>query len=133
MEYSIQFAGAVGVSNCLGGPRLEFRAGRSNISRVAPDLTVPEPSDATDKIFERMGDAGFSPIEVVDLLASHTVAAQDHVDGTIPVRVHHFTGIYLILIPKFTQGTPFDSTPGTFDAQFFVEVCNLVPILVFCT
>lgn len=83
---SIQFAGAVGVSNCAGGPRLQFMAGRSNISRVAPDLTVPEPSDSVDKIFARMGDAGFSPNEVVDLLISHTVAAQDHVDPTIPVR-----------------------------------------------
>ncbi|CAL1697180.1 unnamed protein product [Somion occarium] len=98
----IQFAGAVGVSNCAGGPRLQFLAGRSNFSRPAPDLTVPEPSDPTNKIFARMGDAGFSPNEVVDLLISHSVAAQDHVDPTIP-------------------GTPFDSTPGTFDAQFFVE------------
>ena len=32
-----------------------------------------------------MGDAGFTPNEVVDLLISHTVAAQDHVDPTIPV------------------------------------------------
>lgn len=89
LEYSIQFAGAVGVSNCLGGPRLEFRAGRSNITRPAPDLTVPEPSDSTDAIFERMGDAGFTPNEVVDLLISHTVAAQDHVDETIPVRSNY--------------------------------------------
>ena len=66
---------------------------------------MPEPSDSADKIFSRMGDAGFSPKEVVALLASHTVAAQDHVDPTIP-------------------GTPFDSTSSTFDAQFFTEVCT---------
>lgn len=99
---SIQFAGAVGVTNCAGGPRLQFLAGRSNISRPSPDLLVPEPSDSNDVIFARMGDAGFSPNEVVDLLASHSVAAQDRVDPTIP-------------------GTPFDSTPGVFDSQFFVE------------
>ncbi|OBZ79394.1 Versatile peroxidase VPL2 [Grifola frondosa] len=98
----IQFAGAVGVSNCAGGPRLQFLAGRSNISQPSPDLLVPEPSDLTDTIFARMGDAGFSPNEIVDLLASHSVAAQDKVDPTIP-------------------GTPFDSTPSSFDAQFFVE------------
>ncbi|OBZ73589.1 Versatile peroxidase VPL2 [Grifola frondosa] len=98
----IQFAGAVGVSNCAGGPRLQFLAGRSNISQPSPDLLVPEPSDATDTIIARMGDAGFTPNEIVDLLISHTVAAQDHVDPTIP-------------------GTPFDSTPSDFDAQFFVE------------
>ena len=73
------------MSNCGGGPRLQFLAGRSNISLPAPDLTVPEPSDSTNKIFARMGDAGFSPNEVVDLLISHSVAAQDHVDPTIPV------------------------------------------------
>ncbi|RDX54993.1 manganese peroxidase 1 [Lentinus brumalis] len=98
----IQFAGAVGVSNCAGGPRLQFLAGRSNVTQPSPDLLVPEPSDSVDTILARMGDAGFSPNEVVDLLISHTVAAQDHVDPTIP-------------------GTPFDSTPGSFDSQFFIE------------
>ena len=57
----IQFAGAVGVSNCAGGPHLQFLAGRSNISQPSPDLLVPEPSDSTDTIFARMADAGFSP------------------------------------------------------------------------
>nr|VWO95036.1 Uncharacterized protein [Ganoderma boninense] len=104
----IQFAGAVGVSNCAGGPRLQFLAGRSNISQPSPDLLVPEPSDLTDTILARMGDAGFSPNEIVDLLISHTVAAQDKVDPTIPSG----------------QGTPFDSTPSSFDAQFFVEASD---------
>ncbi|RPD53510.1 manganese peroxidase isozyme precursor [Lentinus tigrinus ALCF2SS1-6] len=98
----IQFAGAVGVSNCAGGPRLQFLAGRNNVTQPSPDLLVPEPSDSTDTILARMGDAGFSPSEVVDLLISHSVAAQDHVDPTIP-------------------GTPFDSTPSSFDSQFFIE------------
>ncbi|KAI0796066.1 manganese peroxidase isozyme precursor [Abortiporus biennis] len=99
----IQFAGAVGVSNCGGGPRIQFLAGRSNTTFPAQDLTVPEPSDSVTKILSRMGDAGFSPNEVVALLASHSVAAQDHVDPTI-------------------HGSPFDSTFSTFDAQIFVEV-----------
>ncbi|KAK7688353.1 hypothetical protein QCA50_008725 [Cerrena zonata] len=98
----IQFAGAVGVSNCLGGPRLQFLAGRANFSLPAPDKTVPEPQDPINQIFARMGDAGFSPNEVADLLASHSVAAQDHVDPSV-------------------HGSPFDSTPSDFDAQFFVE------------
>ncbi|KAH9934478.1 heme peroxidase [Epithele typhae] len=98
----IQFAGAVGVSNCGGGPRLQFLAGRSNYSTAAPDGLIPLPEDSTDKILKRMGAAGFSPNEVVDLLASHSVAAQDHVQPSI-------------------HGSPFDSTPSEFDAQFFVE------------
>ena len=85
---SVQFSAAVGVANCGGGPRLQFLAGRSNNTRPAPDLTVPEPSDSADKIFARMSDAGFTPKEVVALLASHSTAVQEHVDPTIPVCPH---------------------------------------------
>ncbi|KAI0053857.1 class II peroxidase [Auriscalpium vulgare] len=98
----IQFAGAVGVSNCAGAPRLEFLLGRPPPTAAAPDLTVPEPFDSVTSILARFADAGFSPAEVVALLASHTIAAADHVDPTIP-------------------GTPFDSTPSLFDSQFFIE------------
>ncbi|KAJ7203244.1 heme peroxidase [Mycena pura] len=98
----IQFAGAVGVSNCPGAPRLEFLAGRSNDSQASPDGLVPEPFDSADKIIARFADAGFTANEIVDLLASHTVAAQDHVDPSI-------------------HGSPFDSTPSVFDTQFFIE------------
>ncbi|KAJ7792784.1 heme peroxidase [Mycena olivaceomarginata] len=82
----IQFAGAVGVSNCVGAPRLEFLAGRSNISTASPPDLVPDPFNPVDQIIARFADAGFTPNEIVDLLASHTIAAQDHVDPTIPVR-----------------------------------------------
>ncbi|KAJ3480139.1 hypothetical protein NLI96_g8564 [Meripilus lineatus] len=99
----IQFAGAVGVSNCPGAPRLNFFLGRPAPLAPAPDKTVPEPFDTVDSILARFADAGnFSPVEVVWLLISHTIAAADHVDPSIP-------------------GTPFDSTPEVFDTQFFVE------------
>ena len=39
----IQFAGAVGVSNCPGAPRLQFFAGRPAPTQASPDLLVPEP------------------------------------------------------------------------------------------
>jgi manganese peroxidase len=42
-DFSIQFAAAVGVSNCPGAPRLEFLLGRPKATRPADDLTVPEP------------------------------------------------------------------------------------------
>ncbi|KAJ7291753.1 heme peroxidase [Mycena rebaudengoi] len=98
----IQFAGALGITNCAGAPRLEFLAGRLNTSLPSPSGLVPEPFDTVNQIIDRMGDAGFSPNEIVDLLASHTIAAQDTIDETIP-------------------GAPFDSTPSQFDSQFFVE------------
>ena len=45
-----------------------------------------------------MGDAGFTPNEVVDLLASHSVAAQDKVDPTIPVRLDLSLAYLLVMI-----------------------------------
>lgn len=99
----IQFAGAVGVSNCPGAPRLEFYAGRPNAEYYADDGLIPEAQDSVDKILARMADAGFTPQELVHLLASHTVARADHVDPTL-------------------QHVPFDSTPFTFDTQVYLEV-----------
>ncbi|KAH9083666.1 hypothetical protein EDB83DRAFT_2309606 [Lactarius deliciosus] len=98
----IQFAAAVGVANCPGAPRLKFLLGRPPPKAAAADLTVPEPFDNVTSILARFKDAGFAPVEAVALLASHTIAAADEVDPTIP-------------------GTPFDSTPGLFDSQFFIE------------
>ena len=68
--YSIQLAGAVGFSNCKGAPRLEFLLGRTVATAPAPDGLVPEPFDTITSILDRFGDAGFSPEEVVALLAS---------------------------------------------------------------
>ncbi|KAJ7463273.1 manganese peroxidase 3 [Mycena latifolia] len=99
----IQFAGAVGVSNCPGAPRLQFMLGRPTATAPSPIGLVPEPFDTITSVLERFAEVGFSPEEVVALLASHTIAAADHVDPTIP-------------------GTPFDSTPGVFDTQLFIEV-----------
>ncbi|KAJ6516915.1 heme peroxidase [Mycena vitilis] len=59
--------------------------------------------DTVTSILARFDEVGFLPEEVVALLASHSIAAADHVDPNIP-------------------GTPFDSTPGVFDTQFFIEV-----------
>ncbi|KAK7037309.1 hypothetical protein VNI00_011300 [Paramarasmius palmivorus] len=107
----IQFAAAVGITNCPGAPRLEFLAGRNKTSQAAPDL-LPSPADSPDKrsklmiakqqLLDRLGDAGFSADELVDLLISHTIGGQEVVDPEVP-------------------HTPFDSTPETFDTQFFVE------------
>ncbi|KAF8649475.1 hypothetical protein AX16_005778 [Volvariella volvacea WC 439] len=98
----IQFAGAVGASNCLGGPRIPFFSGRANYSHAAPEGLLPSPFDSPDKIIGRMRDAGFSPRELVALLASHSVGAQETVDPN-------------------KAGAPLDSTPGAFDGQFFLE------------
>ncbi|KAJ7100803.1 putative versatile peroxidase [Mycena belliarum] len=98
----IQFAGAVGVGNCPGAPRVPFFLNRPAAKAASPAGLIPEPFDSITKILARFAEVNFSPEEVVALLASHTVAAADHVDVTIP-------------------GSPFDSTPGVFDTQLFIE------------
>ncbi|KAK7063367.1 peroxidase [Favolaschia claudopus] len=102
----IQFAAAVSLTLCPGAPRVGFMMGRPMPTEPspAPDGLVPEPFDSVQKILARMHDAaGFSPTDVVALLASHSVAGADTIDPTIP-------------------GTPFDSTPSVFDTQVFIEV-----------
>ncbi|KAI0027367.1 manganese-dependent peroxidase [Vararia minispora EC-137] len=98
----IQLAAAVSLTNCPGTVRPTFMLGRKDATFPAPDGTVPEPFHTVDTILARMGDAGFSPAEVVALLASHSIAGADNIDPNL-------------------VGLPFDSTPSTFDTQFFVE------------
>ena len=66
----IQLAGAVGITNCPGAPRLQYKFGRPAPTRAAADKTVPEPFDSVDSILARFSSAGFGPDEVVALLAS---------------------------------------------------------------
>jgi len=99
----IYFAGTYAMTNCAGAPSAKFFAGRPNATAASPPNLVPDPFNTVTEILARMGDAGFTPEEVVALIASHTIAAQDHVEPTI-------------------HGSPFDSTPDTFDNQVFIEV-----------
>ncbi|KAJ7431424.1 manganese peroxidase 1 [Mycena galericulata] len=98
----IQFSAAVSLTQCPGVARPTFMFGRVDATAPAPEGTVPEPFDGVTSILARMGDAGFTPAEVVALLASHSIAGADDIDPTL-------------------QGLPFDSTPSVFDTQFFVE------------
>ncbi|KAL0579393.1 fungal class II heme-containing peroxidase [Marasmius crinis-equi] len=99
----VQLAGAVGLSNCAGAPRVNYFFGRQKAVAAAPNIgLVPEPTDSVTAIIDRFADAGLSSDELVALLASHSVAAADHVDPAVP-------------------GSPFDSTPADFDSQFFIE------------
>ncbi|KAJ7192621.1 manganese peroxidase 1 precursor [Mycena pura] len=99
---SIQFSAAVSLTHCPGVVRPTFMFGRVDAKSPAPDGTVPEPFQSVQQILARMADAGFTPAEVVALLASHSIAGADDVDPTM-------------------EGVPFDSTPSVFDTQFFVE------------
>ncbi|KAF5363128.1 hypothetical protein D9757_011709 [Collybiopsis confluens] len=99
----IQFGAAVAVGLCPGAPQLDFLAGRPNATAPAIEGLVPEPQDSVDEILARFQDAAnLDGEDIVSLLVSHTVARADHVDPDI-------------------AAAPFDSTPFTFDSQFFLE------------
>lgn len=51
----IQFAGAVGITNCPGAPQLGFLLGRKDGTAPAPDGTVPLPFDSIDKVTPMRG------------------------------------------------------------------------------
>ncbi|KAH7100355.1 heme peroxidase [Auriculariales sp. MPI-PUGE-AT-0066] len=97
----IQFGGAVGLANCPGSPRVKFYANRPNATVVAPENLLLGPRDGGDKILWRMADVGFSPDEVVALMASHS------------------TGRQASNTSRSKQA--FDSTPTTMDTQFYLE------------
>ncbi|KAF7791988.1 hypothetical protein EIP86_003015 [Pleurotus ostreatoroseus] len=120
----VQFAGAVALSNCPGAPRVQFLAGRPNATAPAIDGLIPEPQDNVTSILQRFDDAGgFTPEEVVALLASHSIARADHVDptlddapfDTVSFNIHRYANSKLIsIVPS--------QTPFTFDSQIFLEV-----------
>lgn len=85
----IQFVGAIGLANCPGSPRVQFLAGRANATVPAPESTLPAPWDSVPQILLRMADAGFTPDEVVALMASHSLGGQvrrTHMGGRFCVR-----------------------------------------------
>ncbi|KIK70405.1 hypothetical protein GYMLUDRAFT_148876 [Collybiopsis luxurians FD-317 M1] len=99
----IQFGAAVAVGLCPGSPQLEFLAGRPNATAPAIDGLIPEPQQSVTEILARFADAAnLTAEDVVSLLASHSVGRADHVDPSVPAA-------------------PFDSTPFTFDSQFYLE------------
>ncbi|KAF7308768.1 Peroxidase [Mycena kentingensis (nom. inval.)] len=98
----IQFAAAVSVRNCPGGPLIPFLAGRPHAIKPAPEGLVPEAFDSVTKMINRVNDAGLTADELVDLLASHSIGQQETVNPSI-------------------KGTPFDSTPSVLDTNFFLE------------
>ncbi|EKM51420.1 uncharacterized protein PHACADRAFT_152156 [Phanerochaete carnosa HHB-10118-sp] len=99
----IAFAGAVATSNCPGAPQMPFLAGRAPPTQASPPDLVPEPFDSVSKILNRVDDAGgFDEVDLVWLLASHSIASSNEIEPT-------------------NESFAFDTTPHTFDSQFFVE------------
>ncbi|KAF9553326.1 manganese peroxidase [Agrocybe pediades] len=100
----LHFAAAAGLATCPGAPSLSFLLGRPAAKRAA-SANMPGPALPTDDvttILARFHDVGFTPDEVIALLAAHS------------------TGSNYVLDPMAVQA-PFDTTPEMFDSQFYIE------------
>jgi hypothetical protein len=65
---------------------------------------IPEPQQDLTTIFARFADAGgFSPAEVVALIASHSIARSDHIEPNL-------------------KAVPFDSTPFVVSEAFSISL-----------
>ena len=87
--YSIQLAGALSLSLCPGAPQVKYFIGRPPPTAPAPKFLVPRPDDSTDQILATFAAVGFTPQELIALLASHSVAGGD--DLSPPLRGYAFS------------------------------------------
>ena len=72
--------------------------GRPNATEPSPPDLIPEPFHTVTTILDRFASVGFNPLEVVALLASHSVA-RTGIDCTV-------------------RGAPLDITPEIFDSEY---------------
>ena len=92
--HSIQFAGALSLTVCQGAPKVKFSIGRPAPKGPAPDFIVPQPVNTTDELLAAFAAVGFSPAELVALLASHSVAGADDFAPPIAGYYHDASTIY---------------------------------------
>ena len=109
--YSIQLAGSLSLSLCPGEPNVPFVIGRPAPKVPAPNFIVPQPVNTTDELIDAFAAVGFSPAELVALLASHSAAGAD--DFSPPLAGYAFT----IYRTTRSLSIPFDSTPAVFDSN----------------
>ena len=125
---SVQLAGAVSLVQCPGAPRIPFFMGRPPPIAPSPNFLVPEPFNTTDEILDRFSSVGFSPKEVVALLASHSIAGADTVDPTIPGCASLICQNQKITHPKLVE---LHSTPLLLCLTVRIIQFLIVPVIIF--
>ncbi|RYP41914.1 hypothetical protein DL767_000651 [Monosporascus sp. MG133] len=95
----IQFAAALGIASCPGGPTISFKAGRVDSTTANPAGQLPGPNDDAASIVSAFEAKGFTAAELVALVGAHTAA-------------------------KKRNGGALDSTPGAWDTNFYTETAD---------
>ncbi|KKY25335.1 putative ligninase lg6 precursor [Phaeomoniella chlamydospora] len=95
----IQFGAAMGIASCPGGPAISFYAGRTDTSIANPESQIPNRTSNASVLISQFAAKGFTAAELVALVGAHTTARQ-------------------------LSGTALDSTPGTWDADFYSQTSS---------
>lgn len=103
----VQFAGAVGIKSCRGGPTVRAVVGRKDSNQAAPQGTLPaafgQGSDY-DSLIQLWGQKGISPRELAALMGARTVSISFTEDANgIP------------------PGSPQDSDPTVWDNHYYTQ------------
>ncbi|KAF2166743.1 class II peroxidase [Zasmidium cellare ATCC 36951] len=101
----VQFAGAIGVRSCPGGPRYKTVIGRTDDSNACPDGTLPAAFGANSSysaIVQLFAQKGFNERDLAALLGAHSTSrAFAQQQNGIP------------------SGRPQDSSPNVWDTAFY--------------
>ncbi|RYP62924.1 hypothetical protein DL771_009516 [Monosporascus sp. 5C6A] len=95
----IQFAAALGIASCPGGPTISFKAGRVDSTTANPPGQLPGPNDDAASMVSAFEAKGFTAAQLVALVGAHTTA-------------------------KKRNGEALDSTPGAWDTNFYTETAD---------
>ncbi|EUC42396.1 class II peroxidase [Bipolaris oryzae ATCC 44560] len=98
----VQFAGAMALSACPLGPKVDALVGRRDSYKPAPPNGLPRSSDPVAKILGMFAAKGFYEIDVVALLGTHSIALQFQDDPS-------------------KAGRSLDSSPAVCDIRYFAE------------
>ncbi|KAH8886174.1 peroxidase [Thozetella sp. PMI_491] len=95
----IQLGGAVGIAACPGGPRISFKAGRTDSNQANPPNQLPSPNSTAAVLLQAFSSKGYSATELVALVGAHTAA-------------------------KRIDGAALDTSVSTWDTKFYAETAN---------
>ncbi|KAI0013007.1 heme peroxidase [Xylariaceae sp. FL0662B] len=95
----IQFAAAMGIAACPGGPTISVKVGREDSSTANAENQMPSRNDDAATLISAFAEKGFSATELVALVGAHS-AARD------------------------AGGEALDSTIGEMDSNFYTETAN---------
>lgn len=104
----IQFAGAVAIVTCPGGPQIKTWVGRKDSTVPAATGLLPDVHAPGADLYALFQRKGFSARELAALLGAHTTSKQFHVDAS-------------------KAGAPQDSTVGKWDVQYYSDTLNPPP------